>query len=178
METFLMILNCELLDLRAFVAVADGKSFQGAAAQLHLSQPALSRRIQKLETAVGTPLLQRSTRHVRLSPAGQEVLPMLRRLLDEMDSSLFGMMALGERRAGKLTIASVPSATVRFLPEVVQQFSRRHRIQALQRHRQRGLRGIRWLPADPESQVRLRVGVPARHRGWSARAAERALERG
>lgn len=121
-----MILNCELLDLRAFVAVADGKSFQGAAAQLHLSQPALSRRIQKLETAVGTPLLQRSTRHVRLSPAGQEVLPMLRRLLDEMDSSLFGMMALGERRAGKLTIASVPSATVRFLPEVVQQFSQEY----------------------------------------------------
>lgn len=120
-------LNCEILDLRAVIAVADAKSFQRAAEQLNLSQPALSRRIQKLETTVGTALLERTTRSVRLTPAGQEVVPLLRRLLEELDTSLLGMMALGERQAGRLTIASIPSATVRFLPDVLERFGREYR---------------------------------------------------
>lgn len=120
-------INCELLDLRALVAVADGRSFHRAAQQLNLSQPALSRRVQKLEQAVGAQLLERSTRNVRLTPAGQQVLPLLRRMLDEIDSSLIGMMASGERQAGRITLASVPSAAVRFLPEVLPHFSREYR---------------------------------------------------
>jgi len=120
-------LNCELLDLRALIAVSEGRSFLRAAEQLNLSQPALSRRVQKLEALVGTPLLERTTRSVRLTPAGQEVVPLLRRLLEEIDSSLLGMMALGERRAGRLTVASIPSATVRFLPEVLERFGQEYR---------------------------------------------------
>ena len=120
-------LNCELLDLRAIIAVADGKSFLRAAEQLNLSQPALSRRVQKLEATVGTALLERTTRSVRLTPAGQEIVPLLRRLIEEIDSSLLGMMALGERQAGRLTVASIPSATVRFLPDVLDQFGREYR---------------------------------------------------
>lgn len=120
-------LNCEILDLRAIIAIADGKSFQRAAEQLNLSQPAVSRRIQKLEQTVGTALLERTTRSVRLTPAGEEVVPLLRRLLEELDTSLLGLMALGERQAGRLTIASIPSATVRFLPEVLERFGREYR---------------------------------------------------
>lgn len=120
-------LNCELLDLRAVIAVSEGKSFLRAAEQLNLSQPALSRRVQKLEALVGTPLLERTTRSVRLTPAGQEVVPLLRRLLEEIDSSLLGMMALGERRAGRLTVASIPSATVRFLPDILERFGQEYR---------------------------------------------------
>jgi DNA-binding transcriptional LysR family regulator len=120
-------LNCELLDLRALVSIADGRSFLRAAEQLNLSQPALSRRIQKLETTVGTPLLERSTRHVRLTPAGQEIVPLLRRMLGEMDGSLLGLMASGERQAGRLTIASIPSAAVRFLPGVLQALGEEYR---------------------------------------------------
>lgn len=120
-------LNCELLDLRAIIAIADGKSFQRAAEQLNLSQPALSRRVQKLEQTVGTTLLERTTRSVRLTPAGEEVVPLLRRLLEELDTSLLGLMALGERQAGRLTVASIPSATVRFLPEVLEILGREYR---------------------------------------------------
>lgn len=120
-------LNCELLDLRALIAVSEGRSFLRAAEQLNLSQPALSRRVQKLEALVGTPLLERTTRSVRLTPAGQEVVPLLRRLLEEIDSSLLGMMALGERRAGRLTVASIPSATVRFLPDLLERFGQEYR---------------------------------------------------
>jgi DNA-binding transcriptional LysR family regulator len=121
------LFNCELIDLRALVAVADGQSFLRAAEQLNLSQPALSRRIQKLEATVGTPLLERTTRTVRLTPAGQEILPLMRRLLEEMDGSLLGIIALGERQAGRLTVASIPSATVRFLPDVLEQFGQDYR---------------------------------------------------
>lgn len=120
-------LNCELLDLRALVAIADGKSFLRAAEQLHLSQPALSRRIQKLEAAVGAPLLERTTRNVRLTPAGQEVVPLMRRLLEEMDGSLLATMALGERKAGRVTLASIPSATLRFLPAALEHFAQDYR---------------------------------------------------
>lgn len=120
-------LNCELLDLRALIAIAEARSFHRAAELLNLSQPALSRRIQKLEQAVGAQLLERNTRTVRLSPAGKEVLPLFRRMLDEIDSSLIGMMVLGEREAGRVTLASVPSATVRFLPDVLARFRENYR---------------------------------------------------
>lgn len=121
------LVNCELLDLRALIAVADGRSFHRAAHQLNLSQPALSRRIQKLESAVGATLIERTTRNVRLTPAGREVVPLVRRMLDEFDGSLVGLMADGERQAGRITLASVPSATVRFLPEVLQRFGEDYR---------------------------------------------------
>jgi len=121
------LLNCELLDLRAVVAVAENRSFLRAAELLNLSQPALSRRVQKLESIVGAPLLERTTRSVRLTPAGQEMVPLLRRMLDEMDGSLLGAMAQGERQSGRLTLASIPSATVRFLPEVLQHFGEEYR---------------------------------------------------
>jgi len=119
--------NCELIDLRALMAVAGGKSFLRAAELLNLSQPALSRRVQKLEASIGTPLLERTTRSVRLTPAGQEILPLLRRVLEEMDCSRLGMIALGECQAGRLTVASIPSATVRFLPEVLERFALEYR---------------------------------------------------
>lgn len=120
-------LNCELLDLRALLAVAEGRNFHQAADMLNLSQPAISRRIQKLEAAIGAPLLERTTRSVRLTPVGQTVVPLLRRMLDEMDGSLLGMMAMGERQSGRITVASVPSTTVRFLPDVLQRFSEEYR---------------------------------------------------
>ncbi|PZR43302.1 MAG: LysR family transcriptional regulator, partial [Stutzerimonas stutzeri] len=48
-----MRINCEILDLRAFLAVVELESFHRAAEALNLSQPALSRRIQKLEASIG-----------------------------------------------------------------------------------------------------------------------------
>ena len=67
-----MSINFEALDLRAFVAVVDLEGFHRAAEALNLSQPALSRRIQKLEAAVGAALLERTTRRVALTTVGLE----------------------------------------------------------------------------------------------------------
>lgn len=83
-----MSINCEILDLRAFQAVVELASFHRAAEALHISQPALTRRIQKLEQAIGAPLLERTTRHVAPTAMGQEVMPLVRRMLEEFDGSL------------------------------------------------------------------------------------------
>ena len=64
-------INYELHDLQAFVAVAERNSFRQAAADLFLSQPALSRRIEKLEDALGVKLFERTTRRVQLTNVGQ-----------------------------------------------------------------------------------------------------------
>lgn len=67
--------------LRQFVAVAETLSFRQAAQTLHISQPPLSRAIRQLEARLGTPLFERNTQSVSLTPAGQRLLPLARRIL-------------------------------------------------------------------------------------------------
>jgi DNA-binding transcriptional LysR family regulator len=121
-----MSINFESLDLRAFLTVVELGSFHRAAAALNLSQPALSRRIQKLEAAIGAALLERTTRRVALTAVGRELLPLVRRMLDEFDSSLFAMRELGQRQAGQVTIACVPTAAFYFLPRVIARFNEQY----------------------------------------------------
>ncbi len=118
-----MSINCEILDLRAFLAVVDLQSFHQAAEQLNLSQPALSRRIQKLEQAIGAPLLERTTRHVAPTALGVEMVPLVQRMLEEFDGSLFSLREIGPNRGGLVTIACIPTAAFYFLPTVIRQFN-------------------------------------------------------
>ena len=74
-------LELDLRLVRYFVAVADELHFGRAAAELHLSQPSLSRQIRKLEDQLGTRLLERDSRHVTLTTRGQSFLPDARELL-------------------------------------------------------------------------------------------------
>jgi DNA-binding transcriptional LysR family regulator len=143
--------NFELLDLRAFVAVAELGSFHRAAKALHLSQPALSRRIQKLEESLGVPLLERSTRHVALTMVGRDFIPKVRRLLDEFESSLLGVRDLGARSRGQISIASVPTAVFYFLPRAIARFSSafpRIRIRILDVGANEGLEAVARGEAD------------------------------
>jgi DNA-binding transcriptional LysR family regulator len=121
-----MSINFEALDLRAFVAVIDLEGFHRAAETLNLSQSALSRRIQRLEAAVGAALLERTTRRVALTTAGRELLPLVRRMLDEFDSSLFAMREVGRQRGGQITLACVPTAAFYFLPSVIARFNEQY----------------------------------------------------
>ena len=116
-----MSINYELLDLRAFVAVVDLVGFHRAATSLNMSQPALSRRIQRLELAIGETLLERTTRRIALTTAGRAFLPMVRRMLDEFDHSLFSMQDRG-RRSAVVTLACIPTAAFYFLPSVIGRF--------------------------------------------------------
>jgi DNA-binding transcriptional LysR family regulator len=118
-------MNFDLSDLRAFVSVADLGSFSAASRTLHLSQPALSRRVDKLEQALGFRLFERTTRKVELNAMGRAFLPRARHVLSELESALLGMVDLSERIYGLVTVACIPSAVDKFVAGVVRDFHRR-----------------------------------------------------
>ena len=117
-----MNINFELADLRGFVAVAELGGFRAAAESLPLSQPALSRRIEKLEKALGARLFDRTTRRVTLTGVGRDFWPKARALLDGLEQSLLGMHEFATARMGEVTIACVSSAVYYFLPRVVRRY--------------------------------------------------------
>ena len=108
-----------LSDLEAFVALAELASFRKAAESVHLSQPALSRRIAKLEDALSVRLFDRTTRSVRLSAVGREFSPTARDLLSELEQSVLAIEVVAATRRGVVTVACVPSAAYYFLPVVI-----------------------------------------------------------
>jgi DNA-binding transcriptional LysR family regulator len=116
-------MKADLDDLRGFVAVAELGSFHMAADMLHLSQPALTRRIQKLEATLGVQLIERDTRQLRLSSVGRDFFFKVKRLLDELDAAFLGMRELADRVSGEVTIGAVPTATYYFLPQVIEDFN-------------------------------------------------------
>jgi DNA-binding transcriptional LysR family regulator len=119
-------MNLDLGDLRAFVAVAERGSFHAAATDIHISQPALSRRVAKLEATLGVRLLERTTRKVELTTVGRDFARKARELLNGLDQSLLGISEIAERMSGEVTIACVPSAVRYFLPQVLQQYHEKY----------------------------------------------------
>jgi len=117
-----MAFNFELGDLQAFAAVAELGNFRRAAEVVHISQPAFSRRIEKLEKALGVKLLDRSTRKVDLTAVGRDFARKVRLLLDELDSTLLGIGEVAATRVGEVTVACVPSAAYYFMPRVVNRY--------------------------------------------------------
>ena len=94
--------------VRAFVAVADRGSFSAAAAALHITQPALSRRIAELESALGLRLLERTSRRVALTQGGEDLLARCRQLLAEGASLHERARSLAQGRAGTLRLGCAP----------------------------------------------------------------------
>ena len=83
--------------LRAFVATAQTRSFTAAAAQLGVSNRLTSKYVAELESRLGVRLLQRTTRRVGLTPAGEDLLARAPALLDDLDD-LLAEVAEGSRR--------------------------------------------------------------------------------
>jgi len=115
----------DLDGLRGFTTVAALGSFHEAATVLAVSQSALSRRVQKLEDALGAPLFARTTRRVALTPMGRDFLPRAQRLVAELDESLLSVRDIAARQAGLVTIACVPSVAYYFLPLALGRFDQR-----------------------------------------------------
>ena len=86
-----MAINFDLDDLLAFRAVAELGNFRRAAEAVHISQPAFSRRIDKLEQALGVRLLNRTTRRVELTAVGRDFERKVRQILDDLDITLMGI---------------------------------------------------------------------------------------
>ena len=100
-----------LNDLIAFLAVARERSFTRAAAQLGLSQPALSHTIRMLEARLGLRLFTRTTRSVAPTEAGERLLETIGPHFDEIEAGLAALTALREKPAGSIRINSVEHAT-------------------------------------------------------------------
>lgn len=114
-------MDLNLRDIRAFIAVAQTGSFTRAAARLHLSQPALTVQIRRLEETVGVRLFDRNSRNVALTPTGRELLPLLQKSLHDMEHVLIDARALGDGSSGTVRIACLPTFAASVLPELIQQ---------------------------------------------------------
>lgn len=112
------MMNFDLGDLRAFLAVSDLGSFRAAAEILHISQSALSRRVDKLEAALGVQLFIRTTRKIELTTTGRTFIHKARNVMLELEGALLGMQDIAGRLSGEVTLACVPSAVGYFLPSV------------------------------------------------------------
>ena len=111
--------------LRAVIALARHRSFVEAAAFLGVSQPALSRALQRLERSLGTTLFRRSTRAVSLTAAGRDFLPTAERLLGDLDRHLGHMRELADQRRGYVVVACLMSLAHHMLPAATAAYRRR-----------------------------------------------------
>jgi DNA-binding transcriptional LysR family regulator len=98
--------RADLNDIVAFLAVARARSFTRAAAQLGVSQSALSQTIRGLESRLGLRLLTRTTRSVAPTEAGERLLAAAGPRLDEIDAELAALSALRDKPAGTIRITA------------------------------------------------------------------------
>ncbi|MDN3523779.1 LysR family transcriptional regulator [Halomonas sabkhae] len=120
--------------LQAFLAVADSGSFSRAAEQLHLTQPAVSKRIAVLEGQIDARLFDRIGRRVALTEAGRLLLPRARRILVMVDDSRRALGNLSGDVAGRLTLATSHHLGLHRLPSLLEDYTHRHRRVRLDLH--------------------------------------------
>ncbi len=116
-------MRIDFLGLEAFLSIAERGSFHGAAAHLNLSQTALSHRMRKLEDDLGVKLFTRTTRQVTLTPAGLELLPRARQMIDALTTSYEALRRQGRERQARLTIGCLPTIATYYLPPILREFS-------------------------------------------------------
>ena len=116
----------ELRQLRAFLKVATTRHFGRAAATLNITQPALTQRIQALERELGMQLLTRSAREVRLTAAGEVLLPYANCLIQVEDRALRDLADNAAGRAGRLRVAYLLHGDVGTQGKIVGEFRRRY----------------------------------------------------
>jgi len=110
----------ELVDLNAFMTVAEERSFTRAAAKLGTSQSALSHTVRRLEARLDVRLLTRTTRSVVPTDAGERLLRTLRPALDEIDAELSALSALRDKPGGTIRITTPEHAANTVLWPVIE----------------------------------------------------------
>ena len=112
--------------LQAFLHIADAGSFSKAAAALHLSQPAISKRIAALEERVGRKLFDRIGRQVTLTQAGRTLLPYARRVLQDVEDGRRALSHLSAEVRGRLSIGTSHHIGLHRLPPVLKAYVLAH----------------------------------------------------
>ena len=116
----------ELRQVRAFLKVAELQSFTRAAAELHVSQSALTVQVKQLEDELGVLLLDRNKRGVTITTAGRDLLGPLRQLVDDAQSIAGYARDISAVRTGAVAIAALPTIAAGILPGVLRRFARRN----------------------------------------------------
>jgi DNA-binding transcriptional LysR family regulator len=116
--------NIDLRHLRYFLAVAEELHFGRAAERLHMAQPPLSQQIRRLEEEIGHPLLLRTSRSVKLTPAGKALMDRARRTLHKVDEDLEAVRSIARGEVGVLKVGFVGSAMLTSLPAILGKYRR------------------------------------------------------
>ncbi len=114
----------DIPSLKAFLAVAETRSFSQAAERLHLTQPAVSKRIATLESQLDTQLFDRIGRQVSLSESGRILLPKARHMLALLKDTRQEINNLRTQVKGSLSMATSHHIGLRKLPEILKEYSR------------------------------------------------------
>jgi DNA-binding transcriptional LysR family regulator len=119
-------------ELRPFLVLAEELHFRKAAERLFVSQPALSKQIQRLEAKLGGPLFARTRRKVTLTEAGRLLVPIAQKLASESQMAFDSTRAAVEGRAGTLRIGFGIATVSAVLPRTILRFHRSHPLVELQ----------------------------------------------
>ena len=119
-------MNYSLRQLRVFVTVAQARSFSRAGEMIGLSQSAVSHSVKELETQTGVKLLDRTTREVVLTEAGQQLAMRLERLLDELNSTLRDVGRLGQQLSGTVRVAGSQTISAHLIPQCIAESNHRY----------------------------------------------------
>ncbi len=114
----------ELRHLRYFEAVARHSHVTRAAAELHIAQPALSKQISQLEQELGVALFDRIGRNVRLTEAGEALLPHVHAVLAQVDAARAEMAERVGLRRGRAAVGTPPTVGTQLLPHALAAFNR------------------------------------------------------
>ena len=120
----MMARNLDLTALRSFMTVADAGGVTKAAAQLNLTQSAVSMQLKRLEESLGQPLLDRSQRTITLTGQGEQLLGFARRLLDVNDEA-WGRMT-NPAFEGEITMGVPQDIMYPHVPRVLQRFAQEY----------------------------------------------------
>lgn len=116
----------DLATLNAFIAIAELGSFSEAAERLHLTQPAVSKRIASLEQQLNVRLFDRLGREVSLTEAGRALLPRAYQILNVLDDTRRALTNLNGEISGRLTLATSHHIGLHRLPPLLRAFTRAH----------------------------------------------------
>jgi len=112
-------MNYSLKQLRVFVAVARYQSFSRAGDAIGLSQSAISHSMKELEAEIGVRLLDRTTREVILTNAGQRLASRVEPLLDELHAMLLDTRSFGTQHNGRVRIAASQTISAQLMPSCI-----------------------------------------------------------
>lgn len=112
--------------LSAFLEVAETQSFSRAGEKLHLSQPAVSKRIAALEQQLGMKVFDRVNRNISLTDAGRALLPHARRVLQDIEDGRRALSQLSGEVSGRLSIGTSHHIGLHRLPPVLRRYTRKY----------------------------------------------------